>query len=147
MADGQPFCTRKKCKPEKKRSSRVFFYAGRGFLLPLGPAPVRRHILDFLMVRDWDVVRELLGKIEDESLKEFIEHLHKDILFGKNDEKFESIVARHLKLLSESGYIKGIQYGCTLPGKVSYVRIEPELTMAGYDLLEVLRSKTVWRSK
>lgn len=120
---------------------------GGVFFCPLGRPPTRRHILDSLMVRDWDVVRELLGKIEDESLKEFIEHLHKDILFGKNDEKFESIVARHLKLLSESGYIKGIQYGCTLPGKVSYVRIEPELTMAGYDLLEVLRSKTVWRSK
>ena len=98
------------------------------------------------MVRDWDVVRELLGKIEDESLKDFIEKLHKDALFGKNDEKFESCVARHLKLLSESGYIKGIQHGCTLPGKVSYVMIEPELTMAGYDLLEVLRSKTVWKS-
>lgn len=114
--------------------------------MSLGPAPDPAPHFGFPYGKRLGC-RELLGKIEDESLKEFIEHLHKDILFGKNDEKFESIVARHLKLLSESGYIKGIQYGCTLPGKVSYVRIEPELTMAGYDLLEVLRSKTVWRSK
>lgn len=99
------------------------------------------------MRRDWGIIRSLLSKIEAETLAEFVLGLHSDVMLGDGDKVFESTVARYLKLLSESGYIKGIQYGCTLPGKVSYVRIEPELTMAGYDLLEVLRSKTVWRSK
>lgn len=49
--------------------------------------------------------------------------------------------------LSESGYVRGVEFARFTPGNVSYVRIEPEMTMAGYDLLEVLRSKTVWRSK
>ncbi|MCH3934731.1 MAG: DUF2513 domain-containing protein [Mesosutterella sp.] len=96
------------------------------------------------MRRDWGIIRSLLSKIEAETLAEFVLGLHSDVMLGDGDKVFESTVARYLKLLSESGYVRGIEFARFTPGNVSYVRIEPEMTMAGYDLLEILRSDTVW---
>lgn len=98
------------------------------------------------MKRDWDIIRELLSQIESETLPEFVNNLHREVQFGKGDAVFESEVARHLKLLVDAGYVSGIQFANTSPRKVCYVRVEPDLTMDGYDLLEVLRSKTIWTS-
>ena len=98
------------------------------------------------MKRDWDIIRELLSQIEDETLPAFVNELHRDVQFGKGDPVFESDVARHLKLLADAGFVKGVQFANTSPKKVCYVRVEPDLTMEGYDLLEVLRSKSIWAS-
>lgn len=98
------------------------------------------------MRRDWDIIRELLAQIEAETLPAFIDKTHREVQFGHGDAVFERDVARHLKLLAEAGYVYGIDIANSRPGRVSYARVEPELTMEGYDLLEVLRSKTVWTS-
>ena len=95
------------------------------------------------MKRDWDVIRELLTEIESETLPAFVNKLHREVQFGKGDAVCESEVARQLKLLVDAGYVADIQFGGMRPGMVSYVRIEPELTMEGYDLLECLCSEGV----
>ena len=96
------------------------------------------------MVRDWNLIRNLLVKIEDETLLDFLDQLSTDVKCGTGDPKFESDVARHLSLLIDAKFVTGIQIGSTTPKCVHYVRIEPNLTMEGYDLLEILRSKETW---
>lgn len=102
------------------------------------------------MRRDWSIVRQILEKVEDETLSEHIDALHQACKTGWSGEEcetakqLESEFAQHLELLIDSGMLKGVQLASTTKGQVRYLRIEPKLTMAGYDLLEVLRTKTHW---
>lgn len=96
------------------------------------------------MVRDWTFIRRLLEKIEAETLQSLLEDLATKAKMGDSRDNFDATVARHLELLIEAGLVKGIQVGSSTPGHVMYVRCEPRLTMAGYDLLEILRSQSFW---
>lgn len=95
------------------------------------------------MQRDWNTIREILEKVENDTLVDFIKDLEKDRKFGKGDAAFESEVALHVQLLREGGYIVGITVNRWSQGSVDYSISEPRMTMQGYDLLEVLRTKGV----
>lgn len=95
------------------------------------------------MQRDWNTIREILEKIEDDTLVDFIKELGKGRKFGNGDEAFESEIALHIQLLREGGYIVGITVNRWSQGNVEYSVSEPRMTMQGYDLLEVLRTKGV----
>jgi len=81
------------------------------------------------MKRDWDVVRRVLTEIEEGDRHTLQYHENKD-----------AAVTAHAFLLLDAGYITAVN-ATTLDGRAL---ISPELTWAGHELLDTIRSKTVW---
>lgn len=110
------------------------------------------------MKRDWNVLREQLLAIEqDEDLRKTIlgvipptpdynttklneEDFNEEL---KAHEQLEERILGHLEMLVENGYVDGIKIERGFSG-FSYSIWKPRLTMAGHDLLDTMRSKTVW---
>ena len=53
-------------------------------------------------------------------------------------------IAGHLEMLIENKYIDGLQVSRGCDGRFSYGVASPRLTMAGHDLLDTMRSSTIW---
>ena len=105
------------------------------------------------MKRDWDLIRELLTGIEED--KDIFANLPDEPSWGDiSEEEFLKLQAAyltfsrrffgHLELLVESGYVDGIQLSRSADGRFSYGLSDPRLTMIGHDLLDTMRSETVW---
>jgi len=58
--------------------------------------------------------------------------------------KAEERILGHLQLLTENGYIAGIRISQGASGDYACSYSHPRLTMAGHDLLDTMRSKTLW---
>jgi hypothetical protein len=89
------------------------------------------------MKRDWDVIRSVLEEIEglgEQNFQAAQYSVHQGMTID------EETRVRHILLLRDAGYIKGVKAD-TLEGAGI---ISPELTMPGHDLLDTLRSATVW---
>ena len=82
------------------------------------------------MKRDWDVIREVLIEVEALDAK------------ARNTATYEEGDVRGQQglLLWKAGYLEAIDAG-TMSGEAI---ISPDLTWAGHDLLDTLRSKPVW---
>lgn len=91
------------------------------------------------MKRDWDLIREVL--IEVEALTESERY---SFGYGLGDEHAAEDQAKSEQalLLWKADFIEAVDTG-TLAGPAIQ---SPELTWAGYDLLDTLRSKPVWES-
>jgi Hypothetical protein (DUF2513) len=89
------------------------------------------------MKRDWDVIREVL--IEVEALTEKERYSFKYGL-GSDYAGIDQAKSEQALLLWKAGYIEGID-GRTNMGPAV---LAPQLSWAGHDLLDTLRSKPVW---
>lgn len=105
------------------------------------------------MKRDWDLIRQQLTDIEEENeLFSDIpaEPVCKDQEWGtyeKHLKEFRAIEGRifgHFELLINAGYIDGLTVFRSAEGLFSYGLHSPRLTMAGHDLLDTMRSATIW---
>lgn len=85
------------------------------------------------MKRDWEVIREVLTEIEALDGSK-----HQPITYGPESE--DASKAAHGFLLWEAGFIRGVD-ATTYDGKAV---VAEDLTWAGHDLLETIRSKVVW---
>ncbi|AXK68051.1 DUF2513 domain-containing protein [Burkholderia sp. IDO3] len=108
------------------------------------------------MKRDWDLPRKQLTDIEaghdvladipdvpkwtDDLTWEAFDNLAKD------QRAVEERIAGHLELLIDSGYVEGLQVLRGADSHFSYGVSAPRLTMAGHDLLDTMRSATIWES-
>jgi hypothetical protein len=107
------------------------------------------------MKRDWDLIRKQLPDVEEEN------DLFADIppepawkdqefpVYEKQLNEYRAIEGRifgHLELLVNSGYIDGLQLIRSADGLFSYGLHSPRLTMAGHDLLDTMRSATIWEN-
>ena len=52
----------------------------------------------------------------------------------------------HLELLTNNGYIEGAEVVRSVSGFAGYSAGSPRLSMAGHDLLDTMRSATVWEN-
>lgn len=105
------------------------------------------------MKRDWDLVRKQLTDVEEEN-DLFSELPDEPVWKGQGWDVYEreleecqSIEARilgHLELLIDAGYVEGVTVLRSADGRLSYGIHSPRLTMAGHDLLDTMRSKTIW---
>ena len=111
--------------------------------------------LENKMKRDWDLIRKQLTDIEedrdvlaeipaepkwtDQPWEEYEQHL-------KEFNTAEGRIAGHLEMLIDNGYIDGLQVLRGIDGHFSYSLASPRLTMAGHDLLDTMRSSTIWES-
>lgn len=83
------------------------------------------------MARDWAVLGELFEHIEGEDLKDFLKNL---------DPIKRGIYLRHLRLLSEAGYVADVEIAGT-QANVDDARI----TLAGYDFAETVQDRRLLR--
>lgn len=120
------------------------------------PVTIERTLED-RMKRDWDLIRKQLTDIEedkdvladlppkppkwedDELEADFMERLHAH-------EAIEERILGHLELLTESGYVDGLRVTRGASGHFMVSRSKPRLTMEGHDLLDTMRSATVWNT-
>jgi len=100
------------------------------------------------MKRDWDVIRDILLKIENEEhvfgslpaksiwQNELSEEENLKLEEGYN--QAENLLCGHIQILVEAGFIGGIEI-FKVGNKWSWGLFGPRLTMRGHDLLDTLR--------
>lgn len=89
------------------------------------------------MKRDWKMIGRVLSDVEDERVEDVINTI-------ADDDESERYL-RHLELLSDCGYVLGVDIGFTRAG----VRLDfnhPRLSMSGYDFKDVLQDKKLWNA-
>lgn len=105
------------------------------------------------MKRDWDLIRKLLTDVEEDNdlfsevpPEPVWENKEWDIYEKEINEHrvIEGRIFGHLELLVNTGYIDGLQVVRSADGLFSYGLHSPRLTMAGHDLLDTMRSTTIW---
>ncbi|WP_180125368.1 DUF2513 domain-containing protein [Rhodoferax sp. BLA1] len=105
------------------------------------------------MKRDWDLIRKQLTAIEEENdlfsdIPPEPKWLNQDWdTYEKQLKEFQTIEGRicgHLELLIDAGYVDGVTIIRSLDGKFSCGIHSPRLTMVGHDLLDTMRSTTIW---
>lgn len=89
------------------------------------------------MKRDWDVIRDVLTEVETLTEKE-----RYSFCYGLGNEHSDenASAAEHALRLWKTGFIEAVD-ASTIAGPAIQ---SPELTWAGHDLLDTLRSKPVW---
>lgn len=87
------------------------------------------------MKRDWDFIREILIDIENEE----------DTFKKHNNTETELKYAGHIRMLAQEGLINGIEAIQGIGGHWSFAQNNPHLSMSGHDLLETLRSQSLWQ--
>lgn len=108
------------------------------------------------MKRDWDFLRQQMTDIEEgrDVLAEIPDSPKwaDDLAWEEYDRlareqrAIEERIAGHLELLIDSGYIDGITVLRGADNHFSYGVHAPRLTMAGHDLLDTIRSSSVWET-
>lgn len=88
------------------------------------------------MKRDWDVIRDILIEVEGLPSAKF-----EEIMYGPASQSDEPEKAKHAVLLWKAGFIEGRALDYYFAGDGVAARA---LTWAGHDLLQTIRSKTVW---
>ena len=105
--------------------------------------------------RDWELIHQQLTDIEEDrnvladlpiepkwtnqSESEFMKELNE---FNR----IESRILGHIEMLVDNGYVEGIKVFRGADGSFMTSVVSPRLTMSGYDLLDTMRSKTLWNT-
>lgn len=101
------------------------------------------------MVRNWDLIRIILEKIEQDSFNDFIldkEYEKLDFLISLSEEEKRKIIFGHLEILIGAGILKHIEVMRNDEGDFVFWDFRGAyVTMEGHDLLDALRNKTVWK--
>lgn len=87
------------------------------------------------MRRDWQKIKEVLEDIERDRLEAKIQALQPEN---------EGVYFGHLLLVIDGGMAEGIHLKPRTHGQWLYGFEVPRLTFAGHDLLDSIRSNTVW---
>jgi len=105
------------------------------------------------MKRDWDLIRKQLTDVEEEN-DLFSEIPQEPVCTDQGWEVYEkqlkecraieSRILGHYELLINNAYIDGLQVSRSLNGSFICSRNSPRLTMTGHDLLDTMRSTTIW---
>jgi hypothetical protein len=89
------------------------------------------------MKRNWETIRELLSRIEENTLPS-------DILRLSNfPAERHAEVSYHMNLLLDAGLVEGEMSKTLSPGPWNF--IASRLTWAGHEFLDSIRSETVWQ--
>ncbi|MBN9094633.1 MULTISPECIES: DUF2513 domain-containing protein [Pandoraea] len=108
------------------------------------------------MKRDWDLLRKQLTDIEagNDALADIPDapKWTDDLTWESYDalarerRKIEERIAGHLELLIDSGYVDGLHVLRGADNHFSFACSAPRLTMSGHDLLDTMRSSSIWDS-
>lgn len=108
------------------------------------------------MKLNWEIIKKLLEKFEDESISNYLKSVGKlpesaELeSFDKREEikkevkNQEKIVFGHLLLCLDGKFVDGIEIKAVGNFEYAYGLFSPRLTLNGHELLEKLRNKTIW---
>lgn len=88
------------------------------------------------MIRDWNIVREILQSVEESN-----EPINANVTIGSFDESKIDIYYYHFSLICESDLVVSLKDD--QPGGYTHYVIR-SLTMEGHDFLDSIRSDTLW---
>lgn len=92
------------------------------------------------MKRNWDKLREVLQLVEDDKLVDTLL-----LMQSCGDEKEEAIFMGHLLLAIEGGLVAGIKVDFNPKlNEWDWGDKAPRLTLQGHDMLDSMRSRTLW---
>ncbi len=82
------------------------------------------------MKRDWELLGKIFQHIEDETIEDFIND-------NNLSEETRHTILRHIELLADADYIRGIE---VVRGSIglNYRADEPRITLQGYDFADVV---------
>lgn len=90
------------------------------------------------MVRNWEIIRSILLRLENSDTPNV--HINSNSFIEFNEQE----VAYNMRLLDEAGYIEAkILNSSDGSGKI-LAALATRLTNAGHDLLDTIRNDTVW---
>ncbi len=89
------------------------------------------------MKRDWDTIREILGKVESCTLPT------DQVRLGNFDGTRAAEVSYHMALLIEAGLVNGQMVRTIGPEAKDF--IASRLTWQGHEFLDSIRSESVWQ--
>ena len=95
------------------------------------------------MKRNWNVIRIILERVEDESLGSFIRTKE----FMRDAETSDpNVLLGHVEILIEAGVLRNCRVTRGGDGKFeSWDLRAPYISMQGHDLLDALRDEVVWK--
>jgi len=107
------------------------------------------------MRRDWDLIRKQLSDVEEEN-DLFSEIPPEPVLADQGWDTYETQleeyrgienrIGGHYELLVKSGYIDGLKVIRSSDGSFHYGTHSPRLTMAGHDLLDTMKTPSIWEN-
>lgn len=100
------------------------------------------------MIRDWQIVKEILINVENNSLREFFsEKRYLNLISDSklDDEKILEVVLGHFEILLDAGILKNGEITRRSDGSFEFWDFQGiYISMFGHDLLDALRDKTIW---
>jgi hypothetical protein len=97
------------------------------------------------MVRKWHIVRRVLELAEQDKLADSL--MDGSYNVGKVAIIDEETFVGHIEILADAGLIKGCDIHRDATGEIVRVNVHSAfVTMAGHDLLDALRDRTVWNA-
>lgn len=90
------------------------------------------------MKRDWEIIRNILQRLEDKDSPNSYINMND---FPDHDAQ---AVGYNMKLLRQAGYIEAQILNSSEGDGAIKVALTNSMTSAGHDLLDTIRSKTVW---
>jgi hypothetical protein len=96
------------------------------------------------MKRDWDLLRNLLLNIEED--RGIFVGIDTPVASVEEQQKQDARLLGHLALLVDNGFVSDARVVKSTNGYRGFSANSPSLTMSGHDLLDTMRSQTIWES-
>ena len=93
------------------------------------------------MKRNWKTLQQVLEWVERDELEAQLQ-----IITSVMTPEEEAVIYGHLELAVEAGLVAGFEFLPCNGNTWRYRSSRPRLTMQGHDVLESIRSKTVWEA-
>lgn len=94
------------------------------------------------MKRDWGLMGKIFTAIEDERLNTMLDgyEWEEDEVTGEKRQPFEYVrIIKHLKMLIDCGYIKGVELRHGRDGAYSFGLDDLRITLQGYDFADIVQ--------
>lgn len=94
------------------------------------------------MKRDWELMGKIFTAIEDERLNALLGgyEWEEDEVTGEKRQPDEFVrIIKHLEMLIDCGYIKGVELRHGRDGAYSFGLDDPRITLPGYDFADIVQ--------
>ena len=102
------------------------------------------------MKRDWELMGRIFTAIENDNLRELIEQTNEPTGDEQDDDYAKTgqlkryvLLMRHLEMLNDAGYIKGVELRFSIDVFISFGLNNPRITLQGYDYADIVKDRSL----
>ena len=102
------------------------------------------------MKRDWELMGRIFTAIENDNLRELIEQTNEPTGDEQDDDYAKTgqlkryvLLMRHLEMLNDAGYIKGVELRFSIDVFNSFGLNNPRITLQGYDYADIVKDRSL----